>query len=228
MMNYFATFDIDNTLIQSSTGHMQALLVAIKEIYGLDARIDVINHHGMTDQEIILSILEKYEIDPKIRRVRLNKCMDLMQQHYTRIVESENLVILEGVIDLMTKLGQSEFLLGLVTGNLESIAQAKLRKIGINHFFKVGGFGSDHSNRANLVKIAIKRAEKHFGFDRNSRIFHFGDALQDMRAAREAGVIPVGVTTGIFSADELQTAGAYKVFPSLKDTDDIIQFMLNA
>jgi len=207
---------------------MQALLEAIKEIYGLETRIDVINHHGMTDQEIIIRILEQYDVDQKIMQAGLNQCMDFMQAQYTRIVESENLVILEGVIDLMTKLDQSGFLLGLVTGNLEKIAQAKLRKIGINHFFKVGGFGSDRINRADLVKIAIKGAEKNFGFDPNNRIFHFGDAPQDMRAAREAGVIPIGVTTGIFSADELETAGAFKVFPNLKDTDDIIQLMLNA
>jgi len=56
-------FDIDNTLIQSSRGHVEALLLSIAEVYGLEARIDVINHHGMTDQEIITRILEKYEID---------------------------------------------------------------------------------------------------------------------------------------------------------------------
>jgi phosphoglycolate phosphatase len=226
-MNYFATFDIDNTLIQGSAGHMQTLLEAIKEIYGLETRIDVINHHGMTDQEIIIRILEKYDVDQKSIRAGLTKCMDFMQLQYARIVEAEKITVLEGVIDLITKLDQNGFLLGLVTGNLEKIAQAKLKKIGINHFFKVGGFGSDHINRTNLVKIAIKRAQKHFGFDCNNRIFHFGDAPQDMRAAWEAGVIPIGVTTGIFSADELESAGAYKVFPNLKDTDDIIQLILN-
>ena len=128
----------------------------------------------------------------------------------------------------MTKLDQSGFLLGLVTGNLEKIAQAKLKKIGINHFFKIGGFGSDHINRANLVKIAIKRAKKHFDFDINNRIFHFGDAPQDMRAAREAGVIPIGVTTGIFSADDLELAGAYRVVPNLKNTDAILKMLLGA
>ena len=52
-MDVLAFFDIDNTLIQSSSGHVEALLLSIAEIYGLDARIDVINHHGMTDPEII-------------------------------------------------------------------------------------------------------------------------------------------------------------------------------
>jgi hypothetical protein len=46
-----------------------------------------------------------------------------------------------------------------------------------------------------------------------------------MRAAREAGVIPIGVATGIFSPDELESAGAYQVVPNLKDTDTIFQIL---
>ena len=227
-MSCLATFDIDNTLIRGSTGHVQALLTAIKAIYDLETSIHVINHHGMTDQEIIIKILAKNDVDRERAKAGLIECMDFMQHEYARIVKSENIFMLEGVVDLLNKLEQNGFLLGLVTGNLEKIARAKLERIGISHFFKVGGFGSDHINRGDLIKIAINRAEEQFGFASDSPVFHFGDAPQDMQAAREAGVIPIGVTTGIFSADELETAGAYRVFPNLKDTDDIIQLILNA
>ena len=112
-----------------------------------------------------------------------------------------------------------------MTGNLESIAWAKLKKIGIERFFQFGGFGSDHISRAELVKIAVRRAKKLFDLDGNPKLFHFGDAVQDMKAARLAGVTPIGVTTGVFSADELDAAGAYRVFPNFKDVDQIIQIL---
>ncbi len=227
MMNYLASFDIDNTLIQSSAGHVESLILAIKHIYGLATSIDVINHHGMTDQEIIIRILQNYDVDDKIVRSKLAKCIDHMRLQYAQIVQSENIVILEGVFNLLTKLDQKGFLLGLVTGNLETIARAKLKKIGINDFFKFGGFGSDHISRAELVKIAIRRAANRYDLDDNNRIFHFGDAPQDMRAAREAGVTPIGVTTGIFSAEDLEYAGAYQVIPNLKNTDGILQLLLD-
>ena len=227
-MNNLASFDIDSTLIQSSAGHVESLILAIKDIYGLATSINVINHHGMTDQEIIIKILGKYDVDDKIVRSKLKKCMDHMQLQYAQIVQSENIVILEGVFDLLTKLDQKGFLLGLVTGNLEKIARAKLKKIGINDFFQFGGFGSDHISRTELVKIAIRRAENQFDLDDNNQIFHFGDAPQDMRAAREAGVTPIGVATGIFSADELESAGAYQVVRNLKDTDTILRLMIGA
>ena len=224
-MKYLASFDIDDTLIQSSSGHVASLILAIKYVYGLDTSIDVINHHGMTDPEIIIRIVEKYDVDDQFIQSRLEECMDHMQLQYDRIVQSENIVILEGVSDLLTKLDQKGFVLGLVTGNLEAIARAKLKKIGLNEFFKFGGFGSDHISRTELVKISIRRAGKLFDPVDTRRIFHFGDAPQDMRAACEAGVTPIGVTTGVFSADELEAAGAFKVIPNFSDTDQIIQIL---
>jgi phosphoglycolate phosphatase-like HAD superfamily hydrolase len=220
-----AFFDIDNTLIQSPGGHMEALLLSIAEVYGVKVGVDVINHHGMTDQEIITRILRTYEIDGTTINLGLQDCMDSTSRRYAQIIKSEKIVMMPGVFDLMSRLEQSGIITGLVTGNLEKIAHAKLKKIGIDHFFKIGGFGSDHINRTNLVKIAIQRAEERFNFGRHRWGFHFGDAPQDMKAGREAGVAPIGVTTGVFTADQLTSAGAEKVIPDLKDADDILGFM---
>jgi len=227
-MEYLATFDIDNTLVQSSAGHVDSLILAIKDVYELATRIDVINYHGMTDPEIIIRVLEHYGVDDKIIRSKIKTCMDHMQLHYSRIVQSENIVILEGVLNFLTKLDQKGFLLGLVTGNLEEIAHAKLKKIGLGGLFKFGGYGSDHINRADLVKIAIRRAVNQFDLKDHIQIFHFGDAPQDMKAAREAAVIPIGVATGIFSAEELESAGACRVVPNLKDADAILDVLLDS
>ena len=62
---------------------------------------------------------------------------------------------------------------GLVTGNLEPIAWAKMEALGIKDLFtepRFGGFGSDYCSgntsetwrdRAELVRIAAKRAAEH-------------------------------------------------------------------
>ncbi len=46
-----------------------------------------------------------------------------------------------------------------------------------------------------------------------------------MKAGREAGVVPIGVTTGVFTAEQLKAAGAEIVIPDLKDADDILGFL---
>ena len=225
-MKQLAFFDIDNTLIQSSSGHMQALLESIHFIWGIEASIRRINYHGMTDQEIITRLLEKYDVDAETIRSNLKDCVEYMPLKYDEIVKSENIVMLEGVFDFLTELDQNGFRLGLVTGNLEKIARAKLKKIGIDHFFEIGGFGSDHINRTNLVKIAVRRSEEQFDIDNNKKIFLFGDTPQDMKAGKAGGATPIGVTTGIYSPEQLLAAGARKVLPNLKDTDDILKFLL--
>jgi len=219
-------FDVDNTLIQSSSGHVAAMLAAVREIYGLEVSIEVIHHHGMTDPEIIAEILRKYEIADETIQSKLRDCVECMPLKYAEIVKSENIVMMEGVGELLTRLLHSGFIPGLVTGNLEKIAWAKLKKIGIDHFFKIGGFGSDHVNRAELIKIAVNRARDKLNLGGQLQVFHFGDAPQDMKAGREAGVAPIGVATGIFSAEQLTSAGAEIVLPNLKDTDGILQFLM--
>jgi len=66
-------------------------------------------------------------------------------------------------------------------------------------------------SRTGLMKIAIRRAVNQFKLDDNKQICQIGDAPQNRRAARNADVTPIDVTTGIFSAAELESAGAYRV-----------------
>lgn len=225
-MNILTFFDIDNTLIHSSRGHVKALLQSMAEVYDLEVGIGVINHHGMTDQEIITRILEAYGIDQAVIKSGLKTCMDTMCRRYAEIVKSENIIIMDGAFDLTVKLEQNGIDLGLVTGNLEAIARHKLKKIGLDQFFKIGGFGSDHIERGELVKIAIQRAEERFGCDFKGRVFHFGDAPQDMQAARQGGAVPVGVATGIYTSEQLTDAGAEMILPDLKKADNILQMIL--
>ena len=205
---------------------MESLISAMEDVFGLIADIHVINHHGMTDQEIIIKILRHYGVGEKIARSGLKMCMDHMQQRYAEIVQSENIVVLEGVLNLLAELEPRGIFLGLVTGNLEPIARAKLNKIKIDHYFKFGGFGSDHISRTELVKLAARRAQGQFDLSGRRKMFHVGDAPQDMRAAREAGATPIGVTTGVFAAEDLEAAGACMVVPNLKNAALISEFML--
>ena len=50
--------------------------------------------------------------------------------------------------------------------------------------------------------------------------YHVGDTPYDVRAAQAAGVTPVGVSTGVFSTDELRQAVPESVLvDSLADVD---------
>ena len=57
-MEKLALFDIDKTLITSSKAHDMAFSAAFKKVYGFDTNQRAINHHGMTDQQIIIEVIK--------------------------------------------------------------------------------------------------------------------------------------------------------------------------
>ncbi|MQL91205.1 hypothetical protein Taro_023810 [Colocasia esculenta] len=133
------------------------------------------------------------------------------------------LEVLPGVVSLLEALSLREnVVVGLVTGNLEDIAWMKMEGLGIQNYFTTpnfGGFGSDHSDRGELVKIAADRATKLFpgGFDIRA---HVGDTPNDIKAAEHGGALAIGVCTGIFSEEELRQAscGDAVIIPNLTDS----------
>ena len=161
-MDKLVLFDIDKTLIKSSKGHNAAFSNAFKIVFGIDTNIDIINHHGMTDQQVIIEVLKKKGLNEQTIKSNLEECMKVMVNSFNKTVKNDEIVVLGGVQELLKELSKHNILMGLVTGNLEPIARGKLKKVGLNRYFKVGGFGSDDINRTNLVKLAIRRAEENF------------------------------------------------------------------
>jgi phosphoglycolate phosphatase len=214
-MNNLILFDIDKTLIEGSAGHQMAFTGAFKNVYGIDTNISIINHHGMTDQQIIIEVLKKKGLDEQFIKSKLKECMDSMVEFYEKNSGQDKIILLETVNETLNKLKKKGDVLGLVTGNLEPIACSKLKKSGIDGYFSVGGFGSDDISRTNLVRLAVKRAENKFNIKRDN-IFLVGDAPQDMQAGKEAEVKTVGVITGIYSKEELTRGGADYVVANLR------------
>lgn len=225
-MDTLVLFDIDKTLIKSSTGHKAAFSIAFKKVYGVDTNIDTIQHSGMTDQQIIYEVLKLNGLDDEKVKLKLDFCMQTMVSAFEENHRNDNVVVLDGVEDLLNALEKNNVLMGLVTGNLEPIGRGKMEKLNLNHFFKVGGFGNEHINRTELVKIAIEKAQSNFGFIFSNNVFLFGDTPQDINAGKEAGIISIGVATGIYSKEQLKNAGASVVLDDLTKTDFIIKYIL--
>lgn len=224
-MNKLILFDVDKTLISNSKVHNKAFSAAFKKVYGIDTSIEIFSHHGMTDQQIIIEALKKNGLDEQEIKSKITECMEAMVDSFNKFIDGENVVPLSGVQELLKKLSENGFLMGLVTGNLEDIARGKLKKAGIGQYFKLGGFGSDDLNRANLVKIAIKRAKGNFNFSFNNNVFLIGDTPKDIAAGKEAEVKTIGVASGIYSENQLKNAGADFVVPNLKDKEEILKIV---
>ncbi|MGF7117520.1 HAD family hydrolase [Methanobacterium oryzae] len=223
-MDRLVLFDVDRTLIGRSQCHHDAFSYAFKKVYNVDVDIKIINYGGMTDPDIAIRVLKKIGLNEDLILSKLDKCMNEIVDYFQKNVYKDTIPILPGVNDLLELLSNNGTLLGLVTGNLESIAWGKMKSIHIDHYFKLGGFGSDNINRTELVKIAIKKAENNFNF--NGKTFVIGDTPRDIKAGFEANAKTIAVATGTYSVKELRDYDADFVFQNLENKEEILNIIL--
>jgi len=108
--------------------------------------------------------------------------------------------------------------LGLVTGNIEATAWAKLRYAGIDRYFSFGGFGCTYADRAEIARQALRAS----GVERPEKVFLIGDTPSDVNAAKVNGFTAIAVATGGFDVPALEKAGADFVFEDLTDTERVL------
>ncbi len=227
-MNTLVLFDVDKTLIRIDTSeHRDAFHAAILKVYGVHANMADVPHDGMTDRQILIEVLRRKGLaDAEIRR-SMSECTRLMGEIFeANGTKNARIALLHGVRELLSALERHGVLVGLVTGNVDSIAAAKLRAVGIREHFKPGGFGNFDEVRANLVRMAVSSAVNDFGFDRSGRVFVIGDTPRDIAAGRGAGAATIGVATGNYSEAELKAAGADFTLRDLSDTAAALSIIL--
>ncbi|MFH1582599.1 MAG: HAD hydrolase-like protein [bacterium] len=229
-MNKFILFDIDGTLIKkiSKTSlHSISFSKAIKKVFGVDCNIHTIAPDGKTDQQIVIEVLATKGIDEEEIRGKMKEVMKEMVTIFEENIETEEMTASKGSKELIEELSKNNILTGLLTGNLEPIAMAKMKKVGLDNYFKIGGFGSDDEVRSNLIKIAIKRAENVFDFNYNDNVFVIGDTPLDIRAGKEAKIKTIGVATGKYSIEDLKKENPNFVFNDLLQKQEILDVLLN-
>ncbi|HBG81307.1 TPA: haloacid dehalogenase [candidate division CPR2 bacterium] len=225
-MNKLVLFDIDKTLIESSKIKDEIVFPeAFRRVFDVEASIFEINPHGMTDQQIIIEILKRKGIDEATILSKMDLFITVMKKLYEKHKPEDHVALLAGVKELLEALERSDILIGLVTGNLETIARGKLEAVGINQYFKIGGFGEDSINRIDLVEYAIRRAKESFGFKQSDNVYLIGDAPQDIAAGKESGIKTIGVTTGIYSKEDLEKVGADFIVGNLTHLAQILEII---
>jgi phosphoglycolate phosphatase len=152
-------------------------------------------------------------------RAELGKLMERRLHHlYQTVADSDDYRVLDGVEELLPRMLEEGYLLGLVTGNVEAAAHIKLHRARLNRFFSFGGYGSDSTDRGELTRMALRRAAVVSGGSVTpDHAFVVGDTPHDVAAAHAAGIPCVGVASHHYTAEELRASGADWVIDSLAD-----------
>jgi phosphoglycolate phosphatase len=113
----------------------------------------------------------------------------------------------------------------VLTGNLYALAELKLSVFGLDRHIdlRIGAYGGDAYERADLPRHAIERAARLLGRTvTGADIVIIGDTPRDIAAARAVGARAIAVATGTYSEQELLQAEADVVFADLRDTAAIL------
>jgi phosphoglycolate phosphatase-like HAD superfamily hydrolase len=211
-------FDIDGTLITTGGAGAASWRLAFDELYGIPADIGEFTDAGMTDPDVGRRTLEAVMHRPPERKEFARLLERRLHHMHQAVDDSDGYRVLPGVTELLPRLIDEGYLLGLVTGNVEAAAHIKLHRGRLNRFFSFGGYGSDSDDRGEITRIALKRATLVYGDDVSAgRAIVVGDTPRDVEGAHAAGIECVGVATGHYTVEQLREAGADAAIGSLEE-----------
>jgi phosphoglycolate phosphatase len=134
--------------------------------------------------------------------------------------------VLPGVQAALTALSRTPGMVqSLLTGNIFPNARMKITAVGLADVLdlEVGAYGSDSDDRADLVRLAQRRAGVKYRvtFDRSNTVL-IGDTTRDIDAAQRGSAQVIAVASGRHTVTELNAAGGSAVFRDLRDTEALL------
>ncbi len=227
-MRRLLLFDIDGTLLATGGPAKEVFRLAMMETYGTVGDIEVVSFAGKTDPQIARELLR----GAGVADVAIDEGMAALWRSYLGHLEvalaQRPMRVLPGVVDLLAELERrrTDFALALLTGNIRSGAELKLRSAGLDGHFATGSFGSDSEERDDLAAVALRRARETWGVTFAARdVYVIGDTPRDVACGRKEGTRTVAVATGRFGPDDLRAAGADHVLEDLSATEDVIALL---
>ncbi len=210
-------FDVDGCLISTGGAGARSWRHAFERLYAIPADIGQFSEAGMTDplvaQLTFSQVIGREPTDREMARL-LGAYLDRLE---FEVSQSPGYRVMPGVESLLPELIGASVLIGIVSGALEAATHIKLSRGGLNRYFTFGGYGSDSRDRAELTRVAIRRAEEICGHPMDpSSVLVVGDTPRDVEAAHAVDAVAVGVATGKYTMDDLRAAGADHVLPTLE------------
>jgi len=197
-------FDWDGTLIDS--------LPAV-----FDANVRVLAEYGVAFDEALYRA--SYTPDWRVMYQRLGLPDDALEPAGARWLElyreTDAAELLPGAGASLRRLADAGFVLGLVTAGDREVVEGQMERLGVAGLIPIRVFGDDDvaaKPHPDPLLRALRQLERS---DRAHLARYVGDVPDDMRMARAVGALGIGIESAIGTRDELVTAGASAVYPSV-------------
>ena len=221
-------FDIDGTLLASDLKVKTLMRRALEDVFGTAGQIDSYEMSGKTDWQIVTDLMVQAGVDPEMVGEKRSMIFAALTRHMEAAAPTLDMRVLPGVEKLLENLsGRSDFIMGLVTGNVREAVPAKLLSAGIDPaLFRFGAFGSEHPDRNTLPALALSRLEQTLGQSiPKENVLVIGDTPRDIECARHTGLKVLCVATGRYDRQTLAEHHPDYLLDDLSDTEAVLEIL---
>lgn len=192
-MRLLVLFDVDGTLFLTHDPLAGiALRETLRRLYDVELQEDAIeqvDHEGQTSLRIARLVLRHAGLDDRRIDAGLYEWCRAFTARYLELLaaaDTSRWRAAPRAEQVLEELSAAGHRLGLLTGNPEPMARARLGRLGLARFFAPGqgAFGCDAESREELIALARARA----GAWPARRTVEVGDTERDATSARAAGI----------------------------------------
>lgn len=208
-------FDLDGTLVDSVYQHVLAWREALEGL-GIELAVWRIHRRMGMSGGLFVNALSR-EVGRRLTKAETARVLRLHDEAYARQVSQVR--VLPGALELLACLSAAGVPWAIATSGRCKNAQAMLKLLRVAS--KVPVITRDQVQRAkpdpDLFLAAAERLDVSI-----SESVVVGDSVWDLLAARRARALGVGLLSGGYGQDELERAGAYRVY---QDPADLLRHL---
>lgn len=208
-------FDLDGTLVDSVYQHVLAWREAL-ERSGIELAVWRIHRRiGMSGGLLINALLR--EIGRRVTPMEGERLAQFHEEAYARL--RSQVRVLPGTLDLLAVLSKVGVPWAIATSGRPASARPMLELLHLGS--EVSVITRDEVDRAKPDPDLFLAAATRLGVSTTQSVV-VGDSVWDLLAARRANALGVGLLSGGYGLDELQDAGAYRVY---QDPADLLRHL---
>jgi HAD superfamily hydrolase (TIGR01509 family) len=209
-------FDLDGTLVDSVYQHVRAWHLALRE-NGFELSIWRIHRKIGMSGGLFTAQLQR-EIGRPIDEPTLQRLRDRHAELFREL--SKDVPPLPGAVELLEELTKQQLPWAIATSGRMRTAETNLRSLGVDPE-RATVITRDMVRYAKPDPDLFVEAAKRLGTTTNGS-YVIGDSIWDMYAAARCGALGIGLLSGGYGEDELERAGAMRVF---EDPADLLEHL---
>jgi HAD superfamily hydrolase (TIGR01509 family) len=203
-------FDLDGTLVDSVYNHVRAWHLALRE-EGIELSVWRIHRKiGMSGGLFTHQLLR--ELGRAIDNATIKRLRARHAELYVSL--ASEIVPLPGAVELLKKLTELELPWAIATSGRMETAKENLRSLGVGGHAVV--VTRDQVKYAKPDPDLFVEAAERLGATAQGS-YVIGDSIWDMIAAARCGALGIGLLSGGYGRDELERAGALRVYDDPAD-----------